>query len=123
MTSPEWSSVLELYQHTVCRGVVQHLEKQAHQRVKRGIYSAPVVLWLMKLQALQRGGRLVSTVQQLREGGAGPLLLRGRRVRRKRISGRTGGYCQARLKLSKLLCRQVNQEILERLRQILNPSG
>jgi hypothetical protein len=123
MTSPEWSSVLELYQHTVCGGVVQYLEKQTHQRVKRGIYSAPVVMWLMMLQALQQGGTLVSAVQQLREGAAGPLLFRCRRVRRKRISGRTGGYCQARLKLSKLLCRQVSQEILERLRQILNPSG
>jgi hypothetical protein len=65
----------------------------------------------------------MSAVQLLREGAAGPLLFRCRRVRRKRISGRTGGYCQARLKLSKLLCRQVSQEILERLRQILNPSG
>ena len=33
---------------------------------------------------------------------------------------RTGGYCQARQKLPKLLCRQVSQEIVERLRQLLN---
>jgi hypothetical protein len=123
MTSPEWSSVLELYQQVVCRGVVQYLEKQAQPRLKRGIYRAPVVMWLMMLQALQRGGTLATAVQQLREGAAGPLLWRCRRVRRKRISGRTGGYCQARLKLPKLLCRQVSQEIVERLREILNPSG
>ena len=123
MASPEWSSVLELYQRTVCRGVVEYLQKQTCPRVKRGIYSAQVVMWLMMLQALQSRGSLASAVQLLREGAAGPLLLRCRRVRRKRISGRTGGYCQARLKLSKLLCRQVSQEILERLRQILNPNG
>jgi len=123
MTSPEWSSILELYQHIVCRGVVQYLEQHSQKRFKRGIYTAQVVLWLMILQALQRGGTLASAVQLLREGAAGPLLSRCRRVRRKRISGRTGGYCQARLKLPKLLCRQVSQEILERLRQILNPEG
>jgi hypothetical protein len=123
MTSSEWSSVLELYRQIVCRGVVQYLSQQTGQRVKRGIYTAPVVMWLMMLQALHRSGTLARAVELLRHGAAQPLLYRCRRVRRKRISGRTGGYCQARLKLSKLLCRQVSQEILERLRQMLNPEG
>jgi hypothetical protein len=123
MTSPEWSSVVELYQRIVCGGVVQYLEKHTRERVKRGIYTAQVVMWLMMLQALQGRGTLANAVELLRQGAAQPLLFRCRRVRRKRISGRTGGYCQARLKLSKLLCRQVSQEILERLKQLLNPSG
>jgi len=121
MTSSD--SLLELYQRIVCRGVVQYLEQDRQKRIKRGIYTAQVVLWLMILQALQRRGTLSSVVQRLREGAAAPLLFPCRRVRRKRISGRTGGYCQARLKLPKLLCRQVSREILERLRQILNPQG
>ena len=121
MTS--FDSLLELYQRIVCRGVVQYLEQDRQKRIKRGIYTAQVVLWLMILQALQRRGTLGSVVQRLREGAAAPLLFPCRRVRRKRISGRTGGYCQARLKLPKLLCRQVSQEILERLRQILHPEG
>jgi len=58
----------------------------------------------------------------LREGAAEPLLADCQRVRQKRISGRTGGYCQARQKLPKLLCRQVSDEIVERLRQMLNSS-
>jgi len=123
MASPEWSSILRLYQDIVCRGVVQYLEKQTQPRAKRGIYTAPVVMWLMMLQALHHGGTLLQAVQLLREGAAGSLLFGCRRVRRKRISGRSGGYCQARLKLSKLLCRQVSQEIVEQLRQVLNPSG
>ena len=123
MTSSEWSNVVELYQRIVCSGVVQYLEKHARPRVKRGIYTAQVVMWLMMLQALQGSGTLASAVQLLRQGAAEPLLFRCRRVRRKRISGRTGGYCQARLKLAKLLCRQVSQEILERLKQLLDPSG
>jgi hypothetical protein len=80
-------------------------------------------MWLMMLQTLHRGGTLVQAVQLLRQGAARPLLERCRRVSRRRISGCTGGYCQARQKLSKLVCRQVSQEILERLRQMLNPGG
>lgn len=121
MASPQWS-VLELYQHIVCRGVVEYLQKQRRRRSKRGIYSAQVVMWLMMLQQLQARATLASAVQRLRQGAAQPLLLRCRRVQRNRISSATGGYCQARRKLSKLLCKQVSQEILERLRQMLNPS-
>jgi hypothetical protein len=79
-------------------------------------------MWLMMLQALHRGGTLVRPVQLLRQGAAQPLLERRRRVRRQRISGCTGGYCQARQKVAKLVCRQVSQEIPERLRKMLNPS-
>jgi putative transposase len=123
MTSPEWSSLLELYQQTVCAGVVQYLEKQAGTRRNRGVYNVAVVLWLMMLQRLEGRGTLASAVQMLLEGAAGPLLSPCRRVRRKRISCRTGGYCQARQKLPKLLCRQVSQELVERLRVVLNSAG
>ena len=123
MTSPEWSSLLDLYQQTVCVGVVQYLEKQTGARRNRGVYSAAVVLWLMMLQRLEGRGTLASAVQMLLEGAAEPLLSPCRRVRRKGISCRTGGYCQARQKLPQLLCRQVSQELVERLRVVLNPAG
>jgi putative transposase len=120
MTSPEWSSLLNLYQRTVCDGVLQYLQKQAGLRNKRGVYGAQVVLWLMMLQRLQGSGTLASAVQLLIQGAADPLLADCRRVRQKRISCRTGGYCQARQRVPKLLCRQVSQEIVERLREALN---
>jgi hypothetical protein len=119
MTSPEWSTLLELYQQTVCSGVLQYLQKQS-RRTKRGVYCAQVVLWLMMLQRLQGRGTLASAVQLLLQGAADPLLAQCRRVRQKRISCRTGGYCQARQRLPKLLCRQVSHEIVERLREVLN---
>jgi hypothetical protein len=120
MTSPEWSSLLSLYQRTVCGGVLQYLQKQSGFRTKRGVYGAPVVLWLMMLQRLQGRGTLAGTVQLLLQGAADPLLADCRRVHQKRISCRTGGYCQARQRLPKLLCRQVSHEIVERLREVLN---
>jgi hypothetical protein len=100
MTSPERSSLLKLYQRVVSRGVLQYLEADGGRKRKRGVYSAPVVLWLMMLQRLQGRGTLASGVQLLLQGAAKPLLSRCRRVRRRRISCRTGGYCQARQKLS-----------------------
>ena len=122
MTSPEWSSILDLYQEIVCRGLIQYLQKQAGMRLRRGIYGPAVVLWLMMLQRLNRRGTLMSAVHLLMEGAAEPLLADCTRVRQQRISCRTGGYCQARQKLPKLLCRQVSEEIVERLRQVLNAS-
>lgn len=120
MTSPERSSILVLYQQIVCRGLIQYLQQQAGMKLRRGIYGPAVVLWLMMLQRLHPRGTVESAVQLLIEGAAEPLLVDCQRVRRRRISPRTGGYCQARQKLSKLLCRQVSEEIVERLRQVLN---
>lgn len=119
MTSPEWSSLLALYLRIVNAGVVEYLQAQAGRRVKRGIYCTQVVLWLMMVQRLQGRGTVASAVQMLIAGAADPLLIRCRRVLQKRISCRTGGYCQARQKLPNLVCRQVNQEIVHRLRAML----
>lgn len=121
MISPEeLPGLLELYQQVVCSGVLQYFQKRTHRPIKRGVYSAAVVIWLMMLQRLQGRGTLASAVQLLLQGAADPLLTECRRVRQKRISGRTGGYCQARQKLPTLLCEQVSQEIVERLREVLN---
>jgi len=113
-------SILHLYQQVVTVGLLQYLQRQSGMKVRRGIYSPRVVLWLMILQRLHAGATLDSAVQLLIQGAAGNLLDRCERVRRQRISGRTGGYCQARRKLPKLLCRQVTEEIIEQLRQVLN---
>jgi hypothetical protein len=58
----------------VSRGVLQYLEADGGRKRKRGVYSAPVVLWLMMLQRLQGRGTLASGVQLLLQGAAKPLL-------------------------------------------------
>ena len=119
MTSPGFPNILELYQKVLSDGVLEYLQKQAGLKIRRGVYSAPVVLWLMILQRLHAVGTLAAAVQLLIQGAADPLLQNCRRVRNRRISARTGGYCQARAKLPKLLCRQVTREITEQLRRLL----
>lgn len=121
MRSRDCSSVLHLYQQIVTAGLLQYLQKQADWKVRRGIYGPRVVLWLMMLQRLHAGATLATTVQLLIQGAAGGLLQNCRRVRCGSISSRTGAYCQARQKLPKLLCKQVSQEIVEQLREVLRP--
>lgn len=116
----DWQDLLYLYQQIVTASLLQYLQRRAGWRVPRGIYSARVVLWLMIVQRLHGGATLASAVQLLIQGAAGDLLENCRRVRHGRISTRTGGYCQARRKLPKLLCRQVTEEIVEQLRQVLS---
>jgi putative transposase len=119
MASPNLANILDLYQRALSVGTVEYLQKEAGMRIRRGIYSAQVVLWLMILQRLHAVGTLAAAVQLLIQGAAQPLLQNCRRVRRGRISSRTGGYCQARHQVPTVLCRQVLGEITHQLRQVL----
>src|SRR6266545_4543110 len=123
VTSPDAPSVLGLYQQIVTAGWLQSIQQQAGGKVRRGIYGVRVVLWLMMLQRLHAGATLTTAVQLLIQGAAGSLLQSCQRVRRRAISARTGGYCQARQKLPKLLCRQVSEEIVEQLRRVLGTNA
>jgi hypothetical protein len=119
MTSPECSDLLDLYQRALSTSVLDYLQGQAKLKVRCGVYSLQVVLWLMILQRLHPLGTLAAAVQLLLHGAADPLLQNCRRVRQKQISARTGAYARARRKLPVPLCRNVMREITERLRTIL----
>ena len=56
-----------------------------------------------------------SSVEQLAQGQLDPLLSRCKRVREKNIALATGGYCQARQNLPKVLMERSVDEILQRL--------
>ena len=100
--------------------VIQYLQKQMKVKVRRSIFTAQVVIWLMIRQRLQPRGTLLSGVQALAAGEADRLLSGCQRAREKRISPRTGAYSHARQRLPQLLCRQVLAELLSRLREILH---
>lgn len=114
MHSPEAVEIWHLLRQVAPPGYWQRLGKRGGFR-KRGIFCLPVVVWMMISQRLQPGGTLASTVQQLRQGAYRKLLKRCKRVREGRISGATGGYCQARRKLSKLVVGQIVDDLFERL--------
>ncbi len=114
---------MQLYQRCISCAVVEHFQKQMRVKMRDCVYTASVVLWLMICQRLQPNGTLATTVERLQDGAADPLLSDGARLRRRRLSRRTGGYSHARQRLPKLLCREVTRELIVRLRAILNPEG
>lgn len=117
-SSPDLTSVCEIFRHILVEdGALDRLQQQSQVGGRRGIYSLAVVLWLMILQRLHPTGTLDAAVQRLLRGDAQALLPSCKRVREGRISAAPGGYCQARHKLPKLVAAQVNEHIVERLRQ------
>ena len=117
------ADAMQLYQRCISSAVVEYVQKQMKVKMRDCVYTAPVVIWLMICQWLQPKGTLATTVERLSEGAADSLLSRRARLRRKGVSRRTGGYSHARQRLPKLLCKKVTQELILRLRQILNPEG
>jgi hypothetical protein len=112
-----------LYQRCISSGVVEYLQQQAERKIRRSVYTAQVVIWLMIRQWLQPKGTLATSVEALLAGAADGLLSGCGRAQQKRISRRTGGYSHARQRLPKRLCWQVMTELVLRLREMLNPGG
>jgi hypothetical protein len=113
------SSVFELYQRLAPAELFRLLQRQMGVIVRDGIYSARLVLWMMIDQRLDARGTLANSVEQLVQGRFDPLLSRCKRVQEKRIAVSTGGYCQARQRLPKLLVRRSMDELIEGLRSRL----
>jgi hypothetical protein len=99
------------------------LQKQMELTVRSGIYSTRLVLWMMINQRLQGRGTLARSVEQLVQGRFDALLSRCKRVESKKIAVSTGGYCQARQRLPKLLVSRSMDELIPRLRSRLLESA
>jgi putative transposase len=117
------SAIFNLYQQLAPAELFRSVQREAGLIVRNGIYSARLVIWMMLYQRLQPRGTLASSVEQLVQGRFDPLLSRCKRVREKKIGLSTGGYCQARQRLPKLVVSRSMQELTERLRHRLLESG
>jgi hypothetical protein len=117
------SAVFDLYLQLAPAELFRLLQRQMGVNVRNGIYSARLVIWMMINQRLQARGTLASSVEQLVQGRFDPLLSQCKRVQEKKIALSTGGYCQARQHLPKLLVSRSMDELIERLRSRLLESG
>lgn len=113
------SALFSLYRQIAPAELFRLLQRQIGLKGRAGIYTARLVMWMMMVQRLQPRGTLASSVAQLVEGRFDPLLSQCKRVQEKKIGLSTGGYCQARQHLPKLLVNRTMDELLERLRQRL----
>ena len=119
MNSCDSSTLLNLYLQVAPAELFRLLQRQSGRIVHNGIYSARLVIWMMMNQRLQAGGTLARSVEQLVQGQFAPLLSRCKRVEESRIGLGTGGYCQARQNLPRLLVSRTVNELIERLRQLV----
>lgn len=100
---------------------VDELCREHGWRVRRGIYSLVVVIWLMIYQRLNSKRTLSSAVQFLARHADHwqELPHVGKRVRERRISTRTGAYCQARCKMPTLVASSVCDHIFTQLQVLM----
>jgi hypothetical protein len=120
MTSPDsLDPVLfeQMLQAAASASAIQQLCRDQNLRVRRGIYSLVVVIWLMIYQRLNGKRTLASAVNFLARQAVHWQELPdvGKRVREGRISTRTGGYSQARRKMSTLVASKVCDHMFEQL--------
>src|SRR5229473_5984669 len=114
-SSPDQLQLLRLFQKAAPPSFFQQLCEEHGYEFRRGVYSVAVVVWLMIWQRLQGNRSLATAVQCLIHGGAGDLVVDCKRWTDDQVSGATGGYCQARQKLPKLIASQVSERIVEQL--------
>ena len=114
MNIPDPVQLLRLFQKVAPTGFFRELCQQHGHHFREAIYSPSVVVWLMMWQRLQGGRNLSAAVQELHWGAARALMSEDKQ--QEEISGATGGYCQARQKLPKLIASAVNDRIVDELR-------
>lgn len=123
MRIPELAVVQHLYAQIAPGELFRLLQRNLGRRTHDGIYTPRLVLWMMMMQRLDARGTLASSVERLAQGQLDPLLSRCKRVREKNIALATGGYCQARQNLPKVLMERSVEEILQRLFSRVSEAG
>lgn len=112
--------LLSVYTQIAPGGLFRVLQRNMGMAKRSGVYTARVVLWMMMAQRLHRRGSLADVVDRLTTGAFDGVLSRCKRVRERHISGATGGYCQARQNLPKVLVERSVDEIVQRLQNRLS---
>lgn len=124
MTSPDsidLDTFERVLQSTVSVRFMDQLCRKRKVKVRAGIYSLAVVVWLMIYQRLHSKRTLSSAVQFLAHEALHwpPRHVGTRAISDGRISTRTGGYCRARLRMPKLVVTDVCDHILEQLQVLM----
>ena len=124
MPSPMSSELFAVFLKTISAAFFDDLCRKHGCRGRRGLFPVAVVVWLMINQRLLGGGTLAMAVQLVAQGAwrlwqTNPC----KRTREGKISTNTGGYCQARQKLSTLLVADVADHVLQQLRAQIQPEA
>ncbi len=116
-SSPEQTELLQLLKTVAAASFFEELMAKTRLRFNEGIYTPAVVVWLMVLQRLHPKGTLSAATQTLAGNLSLPVLSSCKRIRQSKVSSATGGYCQARLRLPKLVAGEVSDHIVNQLQK------
>jgi hypothetical protein len=122
MTSPisiDLDLFVRILETTVSASFVDQLCRRRKLKLRRGIYSLTVVVWLMIYQRLNGKRTLSSAVHFLVREAAHWRRSDYKRLVEGRISARTGGYCRARLKMPQLVATDVCDHIFNQLQVLM----
>lgn len=124
MTSPDSIDLVlfeRILQTAASASAIDQLCQEHNLKVRRGIYSLVVVVWLMIYQRLHSKGTLSAAVHFLARQAVHwqKQSQSCKRVRADRISTRTGGYCQARQRMPTRIAAGVGDHMVERLQVLM----
>lgn len=120
-TQDNLSRALEAYKDVATEDFINGLIATATTTERRsGIFSAAVCVWLMIFQRLSPDHSLSAAIAELKHGSAHELLERNTgsiKVRAKRVSDATGGYCQGRTRVPL----SVVEGVTDKLNEAISP--
>lgn len=119
MIACEQSVLLNLYTQIAPGGLFRQLQRNLGVNVHDGIYSPRLVIWMMLAERLDARGTAAHSVAEVAAGRLDCLLSQCKRARTKRISTASGGYCQARQHLPKMLIERTMEKLVQELRRTL----
>ncbi|MBZ5653107.1 MAG: transposase [Acidobacteriia bacterium] len=118
------ASVLELFLKVVPVAFFEHLSLPLKPHHHNGVFTLPVVIWLMIFQRLDDKGSLWVAVQEVVRGLPASLIPRpSQRLRKRTVSSHTGGYNQARQHLPLQVVEQVNTTTFQQLMESRSHPG
>lgn len=119
MIACEQSILLNLYSQIAPGPLFRQLQRNLGMTVHDGVFTPRVLIWMMLAERLDARGTAARSVEQLVEGNFDALLSECKRARTRTISVATGGYCQARQHLPKMLVERTMEELVRQLRRTL----
>jgi len=105
-------SCFELFRELLPSSFLKKIEDR-HRR--RGVFTTALVSWLMIWQRLEGGASMSEAMLRVSAGHWSELNKRSQRVKKQRVSERTGGYSQARSNLSVEGAEKISDQVFQQL--------
>jgi hypothetical protein len=123
LNAQEWSNIETRYLEFVEAFGLERADRfDVHAvRDRQGVFSFALTVWLLILQRFNPRHSLSGALEELTRGAAEQVLSkieRSKKVRNRKISSNSGGYSQARKKLSLTLVKELSESVFKKMTKI-----